>query len=66
MKISPQEQEILYAKLNGETARMAWRELQRYFASGHVISVGDGLDMVHVAVMMASDDTEGISRLIGQ
>lgn len=66
MKMPLQEQELLYAKLNMETAQMPWRELQRYFASGRVIAVDDGLDMVRVAVMMASDDSEGISGLIGQ
>ncbi len=66
MKMSPQEQEFLHAKLNMETAQMPWRELQRYFASGHIIAIGDGLDLVSVAVMMAADDTENISRLIEQ
>ncbi|MDL2285069.1 DUF2288 domain-containing protein, partial [Oxalobacter sp. OttesenSCG-928-P03] len=53
-------------KLNMETAQMPWRELQRYFASGHIIAIGDGLDMVSVAVMVAADDTAGISRLLEQ
>lgn len=66
MKISPREQEVLHAKLNMETARMPWRELQRYFASGHIIAIADGLDMVSVAVMMAADDAQGISRLVEQ
>lgn len=66
MKMSSQEQEFLHAKLNMETAQMPWRELQRYFASGHIIAIGDGLDMVSVAVMMAADDMENISRLVEQ
>ena len=66
MKMSPQEQEFLHAKLNMETAQIPWRELQRYFASGHIIAIGDGLDMVSVAVMMAADDTAGISSLVEQ
>ena len=66
MKMSLQEQELLHAKLNMETAQMPWRELQRYFASGRIIVVDDSLDMVRVAVMMAADDSEGISGLIGQ
>ena len=64
MKNSLREEEWLHAKLNMETAQMPWRELQRYFASGHIIAIGDGLDMVNVAVMIAADDTEGISRLL--
>ncbi len=66
MKMSSKEQELLYAKLNMETAQMPWRELQRYFASGHIVAIGDGLDMVSVAVMVAADDTENISRLLNQ
>jgi len=66
MKMSLKEQEFLHAKLNMETAQMPWRELQRYFASGHIIAIEDGLDLVSVAVMMAADDTENISRLIEQ
>ncbi|WAW09126.1 DUF2288 domain-containing protein [Oxalobacter vibrioformis] len=66
MKMSLQEQEFLHAKLNMETAQMPWRELQRYFASGHILAICDGLDMVSVAVMMAADDMENISRLVAQ
>lgn len=64
MKISSQEQELLYAKLNMETAQMPWRELQRYFASGHIIAIGSDMDLVNVAVMIAADDTDNISRLL--
>lgn len=66
MKMSLQEQELLHSRLNMETAQMPWRELQRYFASGCVIVVADALDMVQVAVMMAADDSAGISELIEQ
>lgn len=66
MKMSSQEQKLLHAKLNMETAQIPWRELQRYFASGHIIAIADGLDMVSVAVMMAADDSESISRLVEQ
>lgn len=66
MKMSLKEQEFLHAKLNMETAQMPWRELQRYFASGHIIVIEDGLDMINVAVMIAADDTENISRLLDQ
>ena len=58
------ELEQLRAKLNMETAQMPWRELQRYFASGHIIAIGDGLDMVNVAVMVATDDAQSIALLL--
>ena len=59
-----QKQEVLRAKLNMETAQMPWRELQRHFASGHIIAIGDGLDMVSVAVMVATDDAQSIALLL--
>ncbi|MDR1311643.1 MAG: DUF2288 domain-containing protein [Burkholderiaceae bacterium] len=65
MNASAQEREVLYAKLNLETATMPWRELQRYFASGNIISVTRDVDMVRVAVMMAVDDVAQVSRLLG-
>ena len=48
--------EILYAKLNGETARLHWRELERHFARGAVIKVEPGIDLVGVAAQLAIDD----------
>lgn len=52
--------EILYAKLNGETARIAWYELQRHFARGVVIKVEAGVDLVEVATQFALDDKAAI------
>ena len=59
-----QELEQLRAKLNMETAKMPWRELQRHFASGHIIAIADGLDVVNVAVMVARDDAQSIGLLL--
>lgn len=55
-------QELLRAKINGETSRMAWTELQRFFATGAVIGVSGALDLVDVAVRIASDDTEAVQK----
>ncbi len=48
------------AKLNLETAQVAWTELQRFFAQGSVIWVDDSLDLIDVAVCIAQDDSEMI------
>lgn len=53
--------EILHAKLNLETAQMSWKDLERFFASGALISVGRELDLVDVAVHIANDDKETVS-----
>lgn len=54
--------EILRAKLNGETARVAWTELQRHHARGVVVQVAGELDLIEVAVAMAQDDGAAVSR----
>ena len=48
--------EILRAKLNGETAKVSWAEMQRHHARGVVVWVDGKLDLVDVAVAMARDD----------
>lgn len=53
--------EILRAKLNGETAKVAWAEMQRHHARGVVIHVSGELDLVEVAVAMAHDDGASVS-----
>lgn len=60
------EQQLLHVKLNCETAQMPWRELQRYFASGHMLYIEDGLDLIDVAVKMAADDTRAISQWVSE
>jgi hypothetical protein len=54
--------ELLRAKLNGETARFAWKELQRFFAAGTVIAVHDELDLVEVALQIANDNKEAVMQ----
>ncbi|MDD4929245.1 MAG: DUF2288 domain-containing protein [Gallionella sp.] len=56
------QQEILRAKVNLETAQMPWREMQRYFASGAALFVSSDLDLVETAYQMSADN----AALIGQ
>src|SRR5512143_3045788 len=44
------------ASVNLETARIAWKELQRYFASGAAIAVSADLDLIEVAYQMSEDN----------
>jgi len=60
------EEQLRYAKLNCETAQIAWKELERFFASGHVIHVDDALDLVDVAARVAADDTATISQWMSE
>ncbi len=43
-------------KVNLETSQIAWKDLQRFFASGVVIAVAADLDLVDVACQFASDN----------
>jgi hypothetical protein len=48
-------QELLRAKLLGETATAPWRELQRFFAQGVVVWVAPGLNLIEVGLAMSGD-----------
>ena len=46
----------LYTKLLGETAKIDWQDLERFFAQGKLLSVARDLDLVSVAEAIANDD----------
>lgn len=48
--------ELLRVKLNAETAKVAWPELERHFARGAVVKVASSLDLVDVALAFAQDN----------
>jgi hypothetical protein len=53
------------ADFHAQTARIPFRELQRYFAGGHLVLVGKALDLVDVAVALAEDDKARFEAWIG-
>lgn len=57
---TPDKEEIYRAKVNMETSRIAWRELQRFFASGAAIYVSAELDLVEVAFQVSEDNKEQV------
>ena len=57
---SKELEEVTRAKVNLETARIAWRELQRYFAGGSAIYVSSELDLVEVAYQISADNREQV------
>lgn len=61
-----QEQQLLHAKLNMETAQIAWSELLRYFAGGHVIVVSGDLDLIEVAARFTADDTATVEQWLNE
>lgn len=54
------QQEIDRINLNLETSRIAWEELQRFFASGKAIFVSDTLDLIDVAIQISRDNQKQV------
>ena len=54
------------ARLNAETGRIGWPELQRSFARGVVISVAAELDLVEVAFHFVHDNQAMVSGWMQQ
>lgn len=56
------DQVPLSAKLNLETARAPWSELQTFFAHGSVIHVHESLDLLLVGEQLAADNTDAFKE----
>jgi hypothetical protein len=54
--------ELLRAKLNLETSKIGWKELQRFFASGTALAVSTDLDLIEVAFQMSEDNVAQIGQ----
>ena len=52
-------------KINSETARIRWSELQRYFASGRTRLVDEDLDLIEVAIQKHQDNADKVQRWMG-
>ena len=48
--MTPDESSELMLKLNRETSRILWTELQRFYAQGAVLVVAPELDLIATAV----------------
>jgi hypothetical protein len=66
MKTKPENDKELYDKVNRETARIQWSELERHFAAGAVVFVSEELDLVDVAVRFSHDDKETVQRWMAE
>lgn len=54
--------DILRAKLNLETAQLAWPELERHFARGSLIKVAFGTDLVDTALHVAENNAATVQE----
>ena len=66
MKLKPEKDVELHNKINSETARIPWVELERHFAQGNVVYVSEDLDLIDVAVRISHDDKESIQRWMSE
>ncbi|HBZ07641.1 MULTISPECIES: DUF2288 domain-containing protein [Massilia] len=66
MKTKPENDTELHDKINRETARVKWDELERHFAQGNVIYVSESLDLIDVAMRISHDDKENIARWMAE
>lgn len=57
-----QDRELKRAKIESETAKIPWLELQRFFAAGKVMQVSAELDLVDVAYALEQDDVERVEQ----
>lgn len=64
--MSEKSQVPLQQKLNLETAPIAWRDLQTFFASGAVIYVATTQDMLLVAEQLAADNAPLVKEWMEQ
>ena len=62
--MTPVNREQLVADFHAQTARIPFRDLQRYFAGGHLVRVGESLDLVEVAVALSRDEKPRVESWI--
>jgi hypothetical protein len=51
-----QDRELKRARIINETAKIAWQDLERFFASGKVLLVTTGTDLIDVACALEEDN----------
>ncbi|MCS4533078.1 DUF2288 domain-containing protein [Neisseria montereyensis] len=56
--------DVLNDKLNLETARISWQELQPHFARGAAVYVDAGLDLIATAHLMSEDNAVELKTLM--
>lgn len=58
------EHQVLLNKLNQETAKMHWLELQPFFAAGQTVFVDASLDLIDIAAQFSYDNKAVLAPLI--
>ncbi len=53
-------EQVARAKLVAETAKIPWRQLQRFFAGGTAIFVSADIDLIEAAYQLSQDNVEQV------
>lgn len=61
---SLQTDEELRAHLHGETSKLPWTELEKFFARGILFKVAVGIDILDVAIVMTRDDKDTLQKWV--
>ena len=59
---SSEPQEDIRIKLNRETSKIDWNELQKFYAKGAVIAVTQGVDLIDVGVQISNDNKSVVEQ----
>jgi hypothetical protein len=63
---STEDTNELIARLNGETAKIEWHQLQKHYATGSVVAVDKSFDLIKVAIALNQDDTEQVKQWLAE
>ena len=55
-------QALLRGDILSETSKIAWSDLQRFFAAGKAIYVSLDMDLVEVALQISSDNSDKVRQ----
>lgn len=58
--------DVLKARLNTETAKIGWEEIQRFFAKGQVFIVANELDLIETAAKIIQDEKGSVEEWLDQ
>lgn len=61
---SLQTDEELRVHLHGETGKLSWPELEKFFAQGILFKVTKGIDILDVAIVMTRDDKDTLQKWV--
>lgn len=58
--------EDIRIKLNKETGKIGWHELEKHFASGNVVYVSPELDLIEVAYQVSQDNKAVVEEWVSK